>query len=58
MATDVRVTGLWSLSPVTLGFFGTGDDGGAFEAWGEFTQLQWSAEYLYEDGGQLVSTGF
>ncbi len=32
MATDVRVPGLWSLSPVTLGFFGTGDDGGVFEA--------------------------
>ncbi len=24
MATDIRATGLWSLSPVILGFFGMG----------------------------------
>ncbi len=35
-----------------------GDDGGAFEAGRDFTQLQWSVEDLCEDGGQLVSTGF
>ncbi len=32
--------------------------GGAFEAWGDFAQFQWSVEDICEDGGQLVSTGF
>ncbi len=41
-----------------FGFLWDGDDGGAFEAWGDFAQLQWSVEDLCEDGGQLVSTGF
>ncbi len=39
-------------------FGGIGDDGGAFKAWGNFAQFQWSVEDLCEDGGQLVSTGF
>ncbi len=31
------------------------DDVWAFEAWGNFTQLQWSVEDLCEDGNQLVT---
>ncbi len=31
--------------------FGDQNDSGAFEAAGNFTQLQWSVEYLCEDGG-------
>ncbi len=38
-----------------FGLFGDGNDGGAFEAAGNFTQLQRSVEDLCKDGGQLVS---
>ncbi len=41
-----------------FGLFGDGNDGGAFEAAGNFTQLQRSVEDLCKDGGQLVSTDF
>ncbi len=39
-----------------FGLFGDGNGGGAFEAAGNFTQLQRSVEDLCKDGGQLVST--
>ncbi len=42
MTTDVRATGL-SFSPVSLGLIDW-DDGGAFEACRDFTQLQLSVE--------------
>jgi len=48
----------WVIKSSNFGFLWDGDDGGAFETWGDFTQLQWSVEDLCEDGGQLVSTGF
>ncbi len=35
-----------------FGLFGDGNDGGAFEAAGNFAQLQRSVEDLYKDGGQ------
>ncbi len=38
--------------------FGDGNDGGAFEAAGNFAQLQRSVEDLCKDEGQLVSTDF
>ncbi len=38
--------------------FGDRNDGGAFEAAGNFAQLQRSVEVLCKDGGQLVSTDF
>ncbi len=41
-----------------FGLFGDGNGGGAFEAAGNFTQLQRSVEDLCKDGGQLVSTDF
>ncbi len=34
----------------SFGFLWDGDDGGAFEAWGDFAQLQGSVEDLCEDG--------
>ncbi len=41
-----------------FGFLWDGEDGGAFEAWRDFAQFQWSVEDLCEDGDQLVSAGF
>ncbi len=41
-----------------LGFLGTGMNGGAFDAAGNFAQLQRSVEDLCKDGRQLVSRPF
>ena len=38
-------------------FFGNQDDGGVFGAGRNLTQIQRSAENLFEDQGQLVNAG-
>ncbi len=58
MTTDVRAIRFVVIKSSHFGFLWDGDDGGAFEARGDFAQLQWFVEDLCEDGGQLVSTGF
>ncbi len=54
MTTDVRATGLYSLSPVILGLFGTGMMVERLKQEG----TSHSSSDLCEDGDQLVSTGF
>ncbi len=55
MTTDVRAIVIKSSN---FGFLWDGDDGGAFEARGDFTQLQWSVEDLCEDGGSWSAQDF
>ncbi len=48
MATDVRSVVMKSSN---FGVLWDEDDAGAFKAWGDFAQLQWSVEELCEEDG-------
>ncbi len=53
MTTDTRSNRSVIVKASDFGLFGDGNDGGAFEAAGNFAQLQRSVEDLCKDGGQV-----